>query len=228
MKIIMIRHGKVNMTWEGSYDSKGYDEAVDRYDHSPLLEYAGKKTVPKGYRIYISALQRTYDTAMQIFDFPKEELEGNPVKGPEDFIRTPLLNEVPKRSFKDTNVKYPKAWWTGRCRIQWFFNSKRQPETRRETVKRAEELVDLLESRGEDAVLISHEFFLYTLKGILEERGFIIERSNLFRIKNWERIRASKRSLHCGVCGHNCLLTNPGCNVGKDAAKMQGIKTKNE
>ena len=258
------------MEWESSYDSKGFDESQAKYDVSPLMNYTGRVGTPEGYRIYISKLRRTYDTAMQIFDFnsevkvvdldkliesgsfPKPAKEYNLIKenaaekekddkivagGKETgiitawddnntLLATELLNEVPKRSFKDTDSKSSKAIWTARSRMQWYLNNHRQPETKSETKARAEKLVDILEADGRDSVLISHEFFLYTLKGVLEKRGFLIERSSTGRIKNWERIRASKRSMHCGVCGHNCLLTNPGCNVGRDAAARQGIAIK--
>ena len=254
MKIILIRHGKVNMEWAKSYDSKGFDESQAKYDISPLFDYTGRVGRPDGYRIYISKLQRTYDTAMQIFDFngdvnlvdfdemlekgytPKTEKEKNMRIGSDEgqfdydenrtLFKTHLLNEVPKRSFKDTESKSSKAIWTAKARIQWYMNNHRQPEVKSDTKARAEQLVSILEAEGKDCVLVSHEFFLYTLKGVLEKRGFVIERSSTGRIKNWERIRASKRDMHCGVCGHNCLLTNPGCNVGRDAAARQGIKIK--
>lgn len=240
------------MEWAKAYDSKGFDEAQARYDISPLCDYQGRVGTPEGYRIYISKLQRTYDTAKQIFSFNSDvkivdldalvktgsfprsakdrENQANNESWDDDFalLSTELLNEVPKRSYCDTEKKISKGMWTARSRIQWFFNNHRQPETKTETKVRAEKLVDILEADGRDCVLISHEFFLYTLKGALEKRGFLIERSSTGRIKNWERIRASKRTMHCGVCGHNCLLTNPGCDVGRDAAARQGIEIKSK
>lgn len=215
MKIIMIRHGKVNMEWDSSYDSEGFDEAQRRYDISPLNDFGGKVAKAEGYKVYISDLSRTYDTALQIFG--GEEGLAKCI----ELVKTPLLNEVPKRSYKDTKSKHAKGWWTMRSRIQWFFNSSRQPETKKDTKIRAKKAADLIEQGNADAVVISHEFFLYSLKGEFEKRGYVIERSEMFRIKNWERIRASKRDMHCGGCSHNCLLTSPGCDVGRDAAKMK-------
>lgn len=260
MKIILIRHGKVNMDWDSAYDSEGFDKAQAKYDISPLCDYTGRVGTPEGYRIYISKLRRTYDTAMQVFNFNSDvsviDLDGeiNAGRYPKSskernmenelgidsngktvdvswddnntLLKTELLNEVPKKSYKDTSGKISRAIWTAQSRIQWYLNNHRQPEIKSETRARAEKLADILEADGRDSVLITHEFFLYTLKGVLEKRGFLIERSSTGRIKNWERIRASKRSMHCGVCGHNCLLTNPGCNVGRDAAARQGITIK--
>ena len=44
-------------------------------------------------------------------------------------------------------------------------------------------------------------------------------RSGIFRYRPWERILVTRRNLHCGGCSHNCLLTNPGCGVGRDKAQ---------
>ena len=229
------------MTWKDSYDSKGFDEANKEYDVSPLFPYSGRVNKPDGFDVYISGLIRTYDTALQVFGVeakdvkvvdlnPKEDIAKD-IPHADDVIvlnRTPLLNEVPKHSYKDSEGKLPRFWWVMRSRMQWFFNSSRQPENKKMTKARAAEFLDYIEAKNRDCVIFSHEFYLYTLKAELEKRGYIIERSNLFRIKNWERIRATKRDIHCGVCGHNCLLTNPGCDVGRDAARQQGIKIKEQ
>ena len=237
------------MKWEDSYTSKGFEDALARYDESPLVDYNGKVGEIEGYDLYISDLRRTYDTALQLFsnigsaeivdldipsllssrkggDIAPAATESSENSEKKIIYRTPLLREVPKRSYKDYSGLKNRSYITSRSRIQWYFNNPRQPEVKRQTTERANLLVDYLESRGRDSVLISHEFYLYTLTSVLDKRGFVIERSSTGRIKNWERIRATKRTLHCGVCGHNCLLTNPGCNVGRDAAKQQGIVLK--
>ena len=205
------------MDWENSYDSEGFDLACDLYDNSGLNPYKGPVTTAKNYDVYVSALSRTRATAIQMFG---EEVE-------EKLVETPLLNEVPKRSYTDSKSKKPRFWWVMRSRIQWYLNNARQYETRAMTQKRAEEIADLVEKEGRDCILVTHEFFLYTLKGELEKRGYLVERSDMFRIKNWEKIRATKRDMHCGGCGNNCLLTKPGCGVGRDAAARAGIKTTN-
>lgn len=37
MKITIIRHGKVDMTWDKKYNSAAYDSACAQYDQSPIL-----------------------------------------------------------------------------------------------------------------------------------------------------------------------------------------------
>ena len=235
------------MVWEDRYDSKGFEDALARYDECPLVDYKGKVGEIEGYDLYISDLRRTYDTALQLFsnianaeivdldipallsagDAPADSGDSAPATGESGekklIYRTPLLREVPKRSYKDFAKLKSRSYITSRSRIQWYFNNPRQPEIKKQTVERANLLVDYLEGKGRDCVLVSHEFFIYTFKDVLDKRGFVVERSSGGRIKNWERIRATKRTMHCGVCGHNCLLTKPGCDVGRDAAKQQGI-----
>ena len=68
----------------------------------------------------------------------------------------PEIIEVPLKSFTDTNKVYPLWLWNGIGRIQWLLNSKRQTETRKETSDRADKVIDFLENKGEDCILITH------------------------------------------------------------------------
>ena len=207
MKIIMIRHAKVDMEWEKSYDSAGWDKANEAYNAAPIKEIT-EHLKSEGFRVYISSLPRTRATA-------------NGLLGERDLIETPLLNEVPNRAAIETGLKLPKWFWVARGRAQWFFNSPWQWETRKMTKARAEELVKMLVEKNEDCVLVTHEFYLYTLKSVLEKHGFVIKRGGTGRIKNLERIRATKRDDHCGFCTHNCLLSNPGCDIGRERLKRE-------
>lgn len=212
MKIIMIRHAKVDMAWDKSYDSEGWDAANKTYDESPIKEVK-EHLKSEGFRVYISTLPRTRATAKGLL-------------GECELMETPLLNEVPNRAAVDTSLKLPKWSWVACGRIEWYFNSSRQPETKRKTRERAEKLVKMLVEKNEDCVLITHEFYLYTLESVLAKHGFVTERGSIGRIKNLERIRATKRDDHCGFCTHNCLLSDPGCDIGRDKAKMQGYPLK--
>ena len=207
MKIIMIRHAKVDMEWEKSYDSDGWNQANVAYNESPIKEIK-EHLKNDDFKVYISSLPRTRATA-------------NGLLGERELIETPLLNEVPNRAFTDTGRKLPKWMWVMCGRMQWFLNSKRQWETKKMTRARAEELVRMIIEKDEDCVLVTHEFYLYTLKGILSKHGFVIKRGGMGRIKNLERIRATKKDDHCGFCTHNCLLSNPGCDIGRDRAKLK-------
>ena len=177
MEIVIIRHAKVNMTWEKAYDSKGFDSACSEYDTkeiSNVTEKISNKNV-----VYISSLPRTYETACKLFDS-------------EDFYKTSLINEVPLRSFKDTNKKYPLWVWNIVGRLQWMFNNKRQIETRNETIVRAHNAIDIIESNNKDCFVITHGFYMMTLIKELRHRGYKIQKKHGAGIANLEKIIASK------------------------------------
>ena len=177
MKIIMIRHGKVDMAWEKFYDSRGWEIANNAYTTSDIKEIT-ENLDPTGYRIYISTLPRTRATALGLF-------------GDKEFIETPLLTEVPNRPFMNSKIKFPKWLWVSLGRVQWFLNFSHQWETRRDTKGRAEELVEMLIKNNRDCILVTHEFYLYTLKKTLSKHGFKTTREYSGRIKNLEKITAT-------------------------------------
>lgn len=76
-------------------------------------------------------------------------------------------------------------------------------------------LLDLLESRNQDCILVSHPIFINILLSQFRNRGYHISRRNYFQIAPLERIVITKWDMHCGGCGHNCLLTNPGSGLGE-------------
>ena len=193
MKLTMIRHGKVNMQYETAYDSASYNIAQAGYDTAdifpvpqgaadPALKDAilSRGDAPR-LKFYISTLSRT-----------KQTLKG--LYGGVPYTETPLLKEVPLVACKDTDKRLSRSFWRVAGRMQWFFNNHRQPEVRSETKARAGELVEMLLEKNEDAVLVTHEFYLYTLMMILRRHGFKITRpqKTRFRINNLEHIYAEK------------------------------------
>ena len=185
MKLILVRHAKVNCPMPRICDAKGFDNARADYDVSPVFPVE-KRLDParyseKRFRFYVSTLPRTHETLRGRF-------------GDVSFTETPLLTEVTNRSFAPLPVKLPYFIWQSLGRVEWFLNVPRQPEGRSATAARAEELVSMLEKKGEDCVLVSHEFYLYTLTRILRRHGFKTRRQGRFRIRNLEMIHAEKRS----------------------------------
>ena len=59
---------------------------------------------------------------------------------------------------------------------------------------------------------------MQTLKSALRRRGYCLEGGDL-RPVPLERVRATKQSLHCGGCAHNCLLSEAKCQTGQNKAK---------
>ena len=62
---------------------------------------------------------------------------------------------------------------------------------------------------------------LSALKAVLRRRGYLLEGGSLIP-QPLERVRATKRSLHCGGCARNCLLTDARREKGKN--KLTGIR----
>ena len=187
----LIRHGKVDMKYEKAYDSASFDVAQAGYDAAdiypvpqeavdPVLKDA---ILPKGdaprLKFYVSTLSRTRQTLKGLY-------------GGVPYTETPLLKEVPLVACKDTDKRLPRSFWRAAGRVQWFLNKSRQPEVRAATKARAEELVQMLMEKNEDAVLVTHEFYLYTLIHVLRRHGFQVSRpqKTRFRINNLEHIYA--------------------------------------
>ena len=132
-----------------------------------------------------------------------------------------LLDEVLQCAYKDTEKKLPLWHWQFMASLQHLTGNNRQPESKAQAKARAKKLLDLLESRNHDCILISHPIFIRVLLDCLSAHGYRITRTNFFRVAPLERILITKPDMHCGGCGHNCLLSNPGCGVGRDAAKRR-------
>lgn len=177
MKITIIRHGKVNMQWKKWYTSKQFDLACANYDISPLYPMHETENAVS-CDIYISTLKRSKETAEHLF-------------GKKEFIETKLLNEVPLKSFCDCNIPLPLCFFNIIGRAQWFFQSRRQPERRQDTKKRADELIALLLQKNRDCVLISHGFFMQTFIKELKQSEFRIDKKSL-AFANLEKITAIK------------------------------------
>lgn len=183
MKLILIRHAKVNIRMPKRCNAKEFDEARAAYDRAPIHPVASpadKTLYPvSDFKFYVSTLHRTHETLRGLFgDVPARE--------------TDLLTEVPNRSFSDKGPVLPYPCYQALGRVGWFFDLARQPEGRRTTTVRAEKLVRSLEKKDEDCVLVSHEFYLYTLLRVLKRHGFRVKRKNPFRIRNLEMITAEK------------------------------------
>ena len=91
----------------------------------------------------------------------------------------------------------------------------------REARRRAGEFLDLLEKDEHDSVVICGRQSMSALRSVLRRRGYLLEGGSLVP-RPLERVRATKRSLHCGGCAHNCLLSEAKCEKGRN--KLKGIR----
>ena len=166
MKVIIMRHSKVKYIWKKWYTSDEFDKACKEYDRS-FVEYTEQDFPYFNHQnIYISTLSRSRETAISIFR--------------QTHLRqTELIDEVPLRSAFDSKIRLPLWFWNFAGRIQWFFNIERQIEGRFNTKKRAKSFVNILCRDGEDAIVITHGFFMYTLLNAFKDKDFRYDKSNI-------------------------------------------------
>ena len=159
MKVTIMRHGTVHHKWKGWCTSAEYDEECRKYDGAPLEEkfiiMQGNSANP----VYVSTLRRSEETAKQLF-------------GDVKFVKTKLIGEVPLRSAFDTRMKLPLWFWNMAGRVQWYFGSNRQSETRKQTVARAEQFVKEIIDKNQECAVVTHGFFILTLIPVMEKYGF--------------------------------------------------------
>ena len=169
------------MSWDKKYNSATYDLACKKYDECPIV--LPSKEYPKidnTKMVYISKLSRTYETACRLFK-------------KRNFFKTALLNEVPLKSFKDTNRMYPLWLWNFMGRFQWFLYNDRQAESKTETIMRAKRMIKLLEDHQEDCYLITHGFYMRIFIRELKKQGYKIKNPHFLRISYLDMIVAIKR-----------------------------------
>lgn len=210
MKILIICSGKTAMTWEKRYSSADFDKAVQSMPDCDIEAVTNERNSSNGRPVYVSSAKSASQTAELLFTDAA-------------IVEEALLDEVPMRSYKDTDKKHPLWFWQFMASLQRLSGNSRQPETNSQTKARAEKLLNFLESQDQDCILISHPIFINVLLGQLRKRRYCITRRNILRITSLERIVITKWNMHCGGCSHNCLLSNPGCGVGRDAAKRRGL-----
>ncbi|MCJ7841019.1 histidine phosphatase family protein [Lederbergia sp. NSJ-179] len=88
-------------------------------------------------------------------------------------IETPLLREVPLTAFSQKKFKLPLALWNFAGRVAWSYSHSSQEEKRPDTLKRAEQFLELLESvQQKNILIVSHGFFLMELAKVLEKSGY--------------------------------------------------------
>ena len=157
-----------------------------------IEEIKGRRVAANGRRVFCSPRLSARETAEMIVEGAEAEIDE-------------LLDELPYP--EDRNGRILPLWL---CRLygRVRYNGREQ----------ADLLIDKLEKTGEDSILISHPAMIAALVDALRIRGYCVQRTGLGRIKPFEQMLLSKRDEHCGGCQHNCLLSNPGCNIGRDKA----------
>lgn len=91
-------------------------------------------------------------------------------------------------------------------------------QARRDARRRAGDFLDGLEKEERDSVVICGRQSMSALRSVLRAKGYLLEGGSLLP-QPLERVRATRRSLHCGGCAHNCLLSEAKCEKGRNKAR---------
>ena len=87
---------------------------------------------------------------------------------------------MPLRSTFDSKIRFPLWFWNFTGRLQWFLNITRQIEGRFNTRERAKSFVNMLCKDGENAIVVTHGFFMYALLNVFKEVGFRYDKSYVY------------------------------------------------
>ncbi len=208
MSTMIICTGKSLSPAPGRYDSAAFDSAVQNALESVCPPYDGRQYNPEGKTVLIGEGMPALDTAEKIL---------LPCRWTVD----PLLNEIPFRSFADTESTFTERQWMKKAAAQRKHADPRQPESDAASQARADTLIDKI--TGGDFILITYPVFLSILLDRLRVHNYVIQRTGVMRIQPLERFLISRKEDHCGGCQHNCFLSNPGCGVGRDKAMRKGV-----
>lgn len=177
MRITVIRHAKVNYVFPKKCDPDGLLRSCEQYDLAPIIE-SNVEPIHTEDKVFISTLPRSAKTARLLF-------------GSRSFARSAFFDEVRIAPFTRRNIKLHSYTWDVMGRICWAFKWGRQPEYRKKTQVRANKAIDLIESYGQDAYVISHAFFMHTLFRQLKKRGYKSKMRGL-HIKNLQSFEFKK------------------------------------
>ena len=209
MSTMIICAGSAPVPESGNYDSAGFDAAVLAGMESPCPPYDGRKYNPAGKSVLIGEGRPALDTAEKLLL-------------PCEWTVDPLLNEIPVRSFTDTDKTYAVRHWLRKAAVQRKHGDPRQPESTDAVIARTNRLIAALS--GRDAILITYPLFLAVLLDRLRVHNYVIQRTGISKIQPLERFLISAKEEHCGGCQHNCFLSSPGCGIGRDKAMRRGMQ----
>ena len=205
MSLIILCVGKSAKALGGLYNSAEFDAAMASLHSSEMVSHVERRINADG-RILLLGEGRLARSTVEKALMPMP------------FLIEPLLNDIQVRSFNDSAKRIPFEKWVKKAAQQRRSGDPRQPETRADVIRRADLLIEKLESDYQNAFLISYPIFLSELLDRFRIHNYVIQRTGLFRIEPLERIVVSRKDEHCGGCQHNCFLSNPGCGIGRDKA----------
>ncbi|MDF2673180.1 MAG: Phosphoglycerate mutase [Clostridiales bacterium] len=162
MRIGLIRHFRVDLYRASFMTSKEYDEYSYNYDRREVIP--NEVVIDEEWdKCYCSSLSRAITTAKTVY-------HG-------EIIITDKLVEIPSAAGVKTNLRLPYYFWAILNRTSWGRNHVAHPEGRTNTLKRVNEILDvILSEKVEDVLIVSHAGTLYEIEKILTRKGFRGER----------------------------------------------------
>ncbi len=158
MYITILRHFKVNYQWKKTYNSHSFQQAQTDYDNADIITQ--KLDLPLQYDLVIlSSLKRT-----------KQTYDCLQISVP--FIKNELLDEIPLAPYKISSKEISVLKWLIMGRIHWFLNIHSQPEIRRESKRKVQQIIDELCKMKKNCLIISHGVRLGLLAKQLRLKGF--------------------------------------------------------
>lgn len=157
MKIVLIRHFKVDFQWKKRYDSDSYEAACAGYNSSAVL----KSDHELGLADYVitSTMARSIETSVHIFN-----------RSPDASYQE--LCEVPIKPFMKTKRKLPKLLWDVIGRIQWRLNHPAQPESYTQSRERIRLFIEKLLLHERNVVVVCHGWVIKLIIKELRARNF--------------------------------------------------------
>lgn len=178
MKVLLIRHFKVDHNWKKHCTSKEFQEDLSNYNLKPVIET--KEIHYPIKTVYISTLTRTAETA--------KHLTGEKV-----IIKTNLIDEVDLGGSTRMTWRMPILLRSLISYIKWKINYKKQNEIAKHTNQRANNFLKMIEEKGDDCIVVSHGLFLMVLKEHMTNKGYKCNKKDK-RFHNGEIVELTKHN----------------------------------
>jgi broad specificity phosphatase PhoE len=160
MRIGLVRHFKVNLPRKRFMTSDEFNEYTLNYDKADVIP--NELVIDKEWvKCYCSTLPRAMTTAKTIY-------HG-------EIILSDKLIEIPTGAPWKFNFKIPYRLWTVLARFAWIRQYSSQPEGRKATLKRLNEILNTIITENNvdsNILIVSHAGALYEIRKMLLRRGF--------------------------------------------------------
>ncbi len=170
MKIILLRHYKVNIKHKSWLNSEEYSAYCNNYNISPIINQ--EAPILPEYKLYSSSMERAKETARLATGREPEELAG--------------VYEVTFNGFLNGNIKLPFWLWELLARVQWYRNSSKQKESRKGTRERLNKASDFLIKKNKNCIVVMHSIAIKVMSRVLLAKGF--KGKKIYYIKNGKAV----------------------------------------